>query len=372
MRKKYYSTKEPKRFSNYVENLKSPSNPANTTKSGILRKIIPKTYKSSHPSTLISQARNLSLQVPKDPKFKRAAQEDSNQRLFRGSRKEFSVNLENNPIAKYERVQNPDNFTKQENYLQSTEDWKFKNYLEGLKFLRNCEVELEKNYQLVKSKDLPLEGTSLGLGLLFELQSELDALDQTKYSQLLKLKKEQVTEMLKGRTETMREILKVLRSKGCFDEAVVLELLWRTVIKTFDSCLKIHDHCINDAVEMIKYKLRDSVDSHRKEIDELSFQFKAYESEFQEKVRALETEIKALTEQNKELKQTVIEKDIKIAEYFEVDSKVETIKSMSNMLKELNKIVEETTTEHQIQSNAIAHFYVMMKVAKQLNPNLSN
>jgi hypothetical protein len=67
--------------------------------------------------------------------------------------------------------------------------------------------------------------------------------------------------------DTMRDIMRCCRSKMCDDETIILEVLWRAVIQTIDSLIRIHEYNMDILVESVKRKIKSIIAQKDEQIE---------------------------------------------------------------------------------------------------------
>ncbi|CAG9314767.1 unnamed protein product [Blepharisma stoltei] len=388
MRRKTTRNTEPKRkeyldFSTYVNSLKStPSTTKNNRHPGLSLNNSPISqerqrtsgtrtphttkHRSSHPSLMLSEIRSTEINPPDDPKFKNFIQDEANKRLFRGSRGEIFLSLLN-PISRFDSVENAEKFFNLENELENVDNEKFKEFTESLFYLKKLKFDLELTFQMTRAKDLGKEIEKLPVGLYYQLEDELHQLTNVDAKRILKIPSSEIVEKLNRYTVFVRETIRAVRSKGALDEAIIFEMLWRVVLKAFDLSLRIHDYTITDAVEMMKLKIRDYIEKHRKETETLQNDLKRKDASYLEYIKNLKKTIDDMKEEIKTLKQASLDKDIKIVELTEIDNRFDIIKGVGKMLKKLDSVITETVDENEKQAVTLNTISGMMEIAKHID-----
>lgn len=169
----------------------------------------------SHKSVMLTDIRNNEIGSPKDPKHKKFIQDESCKRMLRGSRAEnFSILL--SPFPKIDSV---NHLTEVESELVLQEYENFKTFSESLLHLKKLYFDLDLTYQISRSDEKEKE--KLPIGLYYQLEEELKKLFESNYKAI---DHDKIENDFQSYTSFIREIIRGMKSKSCFDEAIVLEM----------------------------------------------------------------------------------------------------------------------------------------------------
>lgn len=314
--------------------------------------------------TILSAARKLEVASPKDPPFKKILQDESSTRLYKGTG--FispSIDAQRNPIFRFESLMQTDKDESEEYEYMHKENQEFQDYMQSLYCLKDLNFDLELNYKLARNSEVNIVPRNLNIGSLYTVQEELKSLFTADLETLLGLSRSEYSVKLDTYTKLVREILRNLKGKGLNDEAVVLELLWRVVIKFFDSSIRLHDSTLNKAVEANKYRIKHEADTKKMESDKI-------EQEYQKKLKLLADEIdflkKALERSQKDrdsMRERMTEKEMQISQLTRIDERNETMQNMKNLLTSLNNVINETEDEQHKQIRTLKGMTTLINLA---------
>jgi hypothetical protein len=314
--------------------------------------------------TILSAARKLEVASPKDPPFKKILQEESSTRLYKGTG--FispSADVPRNPIFRFESLMQTDKDESEEYEYMHKENQEFQDYMQSLYCLKDLNFDLELNYKLARNNEVNIAPRNMNIGSLYTVQEELKSLFTENLETLLGLSRSEYSIKLDTYTKILREILRNLKGKGLNDEAVVLELLWRVIIKFFDSSIRLHDSTINKAVETNRHRIKSEADTKKMESDKI-------EQEYQNKLKLLADEIdflkKSLERSKKDresMRERMNEKEMQISQLTRIDDRNETMQNMKNLLISLNNVISETEDEQHKQIRTLRGMTTLINLA---------
>ncbi|CAG9318996.1 unnamed protein product [Blepharisma stoltei] len=311
----------------------------------------------NHPSHILATARIIELQSPKDPLLKASVQHESILRLFRGSRGDPAYNP---ALTKF---QPHEDSVKLEKEAEENEEQDFEKYIDGLKFMDKLKSELSLNFQIARSKEFNKVPKNPALGSFFQVEKELKELQETKLSQLLQMTRGEMVNKISQYSTIVRDIIRAIRNKDGDDEAVILETFWRIIVKTFDTFIRMHDQTVEQSINISISKLRASIEQNRVEIRDIIDKYKNDKSSYEKNIKELTSLCDQLAKEKVNLKQIILDKEIQIAEVTEIDNRFEVLRSMGNLLNDLNLVILETKDEQEKQAFTLNKLTSIMSVA---------
>lgn len=339
---------------NYRSSLRSSSS---NDRAKPFRSSISNSNSPNRPPSVLINARRMALSPPKESLPGSNFQDISVRRLFRGSR-DAGMKVENdNLLFQLAEIECEDKAT--DLHIESIEKEvrTFQNYFESLKYLNCLKFELELNFDLARGKNVQY-CESDELGVLYILQDKLEMLINKKSKANKLSTKEDIAKEFHEYTKVIRDILRRVRSKGAENEAVLLEVLWRLIIKVVDKglCkfvqrtqLLIENNRV--AASRVKRKFMEDYENLQYTKDEII-------AEKDREIAQLKTQNVEFKKEVSHLKKLVLEKEIKIAEITELDGRVQAVNDMQNVMRRLTKYIDETETEQQKQAatlNSLSH-----------------
>lgn len=314
--------------------------------------------------SLLSAARKLEVASPKEPGFKRILQEESTSRLYKGAGFQSpSSDMQRNPIFRFESLMHTDKDEDGEYEYMHKENQEFQDYTQSLYCLHDLNFDLELNYRLARNKEVTVAPRNLNVGSLYTIQEELKILSRDTLESLLGFSRSAFSERLDTYTKLLREILRNLRGKGLSDEAVVLELLWRVVIKFFDSSIRMHDTALDNAVELNRNKIKYEADTKKMESDKLLQDHSKQIKFLSDEIDYLKNSLEKAQKDREILREKLTEKDLLISKLTKIDERNETMHNMKNLLTSLNNIINETEDEQHKQIATMKGMTTLMNLA---------
>lgn len=328
----------------------------------------PNSSPSKHRS-ILHTARSIETLPPSDPRFPSAVQEESNMRLFRGSRYESGPRPEtlSNPLFKYSSLVGDQNLEAKEREVISKEKVAHEAFTQSLKFLQALEFDLDLNYEIVHGggdEDLPEPSP---LGGFYLLQEELDKAVSQSSEMLLKESLASYSGKLSDYSKIVRTVLRGLRKRDLENECVMVELLWKVIVKLFDSAIDIHQHTLNEAVEMMKYRVRVDIESHRKEIEDLRSNWSHTEDNYKDQISKLDQTLLSLQAQRTKLETELAERQEELAKITEGNQRHKIVQEMNLWSRKLADYLNESEAEQMKQAAALESIEVIMEASKRVN-----
>lgn len=348
---------------NYRTSLRTSSS---NERNGVKRSSISTSSSPNRPPSVLINARRMALSPPKESLSGSSFQDMSVRRLYRGSRDIGLKPESDNILFQLAEIECEDKVTGLNIESVEKEARSFQGYFESMRYLNSLKFELELNFDLARGKNVPYCDSD-ELGVLYILQDRLEALVSKKSKSTKLASKDDVKNEFQEYTKVIRDILRRIRSKGADNEAVLLEVLWRLIIKIVDKGLckfgqrtqvLIENHRVAASRLKRKYMeeyenlqiLKDKVVADKdKEIAEL----KAQNAEFKKDIS--------------QLKKLLLEKEIKIAEITEIDGRVQAVNDMQNVMRRLTKYIDETETEQQKQAATLNSLSYIMNAVQEFD-----
>lgn len=317
--------------------------------------------------SILQTARSIETLPPNDPRFPSAVQEESNLRLFRGSRYESTPRPEtlSNPLFKYSSIVGEHNLESKQQEVLTKEKATHDHFTQSIRFLPELVFDLDLNYDIAhgnEQKELPEPSQ---LGGFYRLQEEMEKAVNMPVDALLKESVTSYSAKLSDYSKIVRGVLRGLRKKDMENECILVELLWKVVIKMFDSAIDIHQHTLNDAIEIMKYKVRSEVESRRKEVNDLRSKWLSEENRYKEQVKRLDQVVTVLQGQKLNLEIELSERQEELTKITEGTQKFKVVQEMHQWAEKLTNYLNESEAEQLKQAAALEGIEAIMNAAKE-------
>lgn len=128
--------------------------------------------------------------------------------------------------------------------------------------------------------------------------------------------------------------------------------------------MRIHNHTIDQSIDISKYKIRNYINEHKSELKDTEEKHLDQKAALEKKIKELSKQVDKMKEERGLLKQNILDKEIQIAELTEIDNRFEVLRSMGNLLNNLNLVITETTDEQKKQAYALNNISTIMNLTK--------
>jgi len=301
---------------------------------------------TSYVEGVVAAARLLDTTPMKLPDHYRVMQ--SRKRLYRGAK----AASPNKQIPLFQLAELTNDTTQQHSY-------KAEEFSCDLNVLKQLDFDLELNYEIANGNEDVHFGNCL-LGDFIKLEEKLK--EETK-----NLDQETISNILKEYCVSFRGLLRSLKAREANDEAVMLEIIWRLVIKLVDSTLLQTQNQVLDLQEKAKENLKEMSKNHEKTVEIVRNENKLNESNLKNELHRKDSQISFLLDEKTKLQIQVKEKENMIEDLTEVNGRESSCQEMSKLFKKLNEYIKETETQQAKQAETLNSISNVMRVREELD-----
>ena len=327
----------------------------------------PASSPSKHVS-ILQTARSLDTLPPTDPNFPSAVQEDSNLRLHNGSRTEINPRPETltNPLFKFSDM--VDKSTAETTRIIQIEKERktHENYLKSLRTLKSIAFEMNINYEIAHGKEGVTEEETSQLGAYYRLLDEMQTGMGASIEELLLEWRQGLDVKLVNYTKMVRSMLRGLRLRGLDNECILMELIWKLIVKMFDTALELHQHLLDQTVESAKNMVKIEMEKRRKETRELTEKLKIEKEQFQAKLAKMEIELNKAEKERELREKELAEREEELARLTDVHTRENALNEMQHIYRKLNAYLSDSALEQTRQAAALEGVEVLMNAAKRI------
>ena len=286
-------------------------------------------------------------------------QEKSNERLYRGARVVIGkISLPLNSEKPAENQQTDHVFTEEA-------ETEFIEFLDSIRMLYPLRFDLELNYEVVRSETKPAQHTMLGD--YFSLQEKIESLLKTDADSMKNISVSDFLKIFSEYNRIVRHILLGLKIKDQNNEATLLEMLWRIIVKLFDNALILHEQSIFDLNEMMRIKTKNTIKEYSEKMKTAQNNFLVLKKEYEEKIEKIEEQARVL-QSNLSIKEKMLaEKDEKLSNLLEISNRDKSCIEMTRILKKLNTYISETEDQQYKQVAALSGISHVMSMAENFD-----
>ena len=348
-----------------------------TFKKGILQS--PKATSSrpaSSPSkhvSILHTARSIDILPPSDPNYPTAMQEDASVRLHMGSRLEVSPRPETlqNPLFRFADMVDRDTAESARFDLVQREKKVHEEYLRSLRSLKKLAFEMNLNYETAHRDIGNEEGESSQLGAYYRLIEELQSDLHSPIETLLSEWQTGLEAKLVIYTKMIRSMLRGLRHRDLDNEATLMELIWKLVVKMFDTALELHQQTLDQTIESAKQKVRTEVERRRREVQSVLERWTEEETKLHAKLEKLSKELEVTNREKTMRERELAEKQEELAKLTDINVRENALMEMQHLYKKLGAYLSDSELEQTRQAAALEGVEVMMDAAKRFQPKPS-
>ena len=297
-----------------------------------------------------------------------AKQEESVQRLFKGSRVTLIsfADITDNPAFKFSDLEESNKIHEIASLQQRKDSIQHRAFTQSLQIFRELRFDLDFNYDLCRENTS--DTAEIPPGLLVTLQEMMETVVKQPQDQMIDMyTRETLGKMLKEFTLYVRTLLRSLKASGKSMEVTLLELIWKLIIKLFDSLLIVHDLHLQQTIEMAKYRVRSEIDARRKAIDSMTLQLEQAEKYQREQVMKLNEQIKGLLAAKFNLEEHLEERQIAITKLQSVTTREESVREMNSFYVKMDRFLAEAESEQVKQLTALQDISTVMEEVHRLD-----
>ncbi|CAG9332174.1 unnamed protein product [Blepharisma stoltei] len=317
-------------------------------------------------TNVLKAARYIEMIPPDRSITQFVSQDKSNNRLYRGARIIYKHQKEEDSLVyKYADLVSNKKEIQIENDLILKEKSECNALIDSLKYMKDLKFVLELNFEIARGNEAVRENGALGD--FFKLEEELKNYQSLAMKNVYNYSYNDFIEKLKEYSRILRDILRSVKSKGRDNEAVLIEMLWRTLVKLYDSSLVIHEFHINQVVESAKLKVKEVLEDSRQKIKALEEKLQDTKQRLEGEIQKNKDYIKTLTLHNSELERELINQNHKIKDLTEMDSRDLSCVEMSKIFQKLNQYISESEDQQKKQVETLVNLSQVISLAEEFD-----
>ena len=279
-------------------------------------------------------------------------QEKSVERLYKGSRI-LSENL----------VHFSDN--RSEMLIQRTTSSEILEYMNSIRVLYPMRFDLELNYEVVKG-DSKIDQHTM-LGDYYSLKEKIDTLLTKSQDNIKDLSSHEFLTVLQEYNRVLRHVLLGLKLNSHDDEATIIEMLWRVIIKLIDNALILHEQIVIDLSNKMREKVKKVTGEFQEKLKKLEISSKTQIDELENKVQRLQETVKTLNSTILTKEKNIQERDERMNELMEGTNRDKSCIEMTRILKKLDAYISETEDQQHKQVAALSGISHVMSLAENFD-----
>lgn len=279
-------------------------------------------------------------------------QEKSVERLYKGSR-----------ILADNLVQFSEN--KSEMLIQRTTSGEILEYMNSIRVLYPLRFDLELNYEVVKG-DSKIDQHTM-LGDYYSLKEKIDTLLNKSQDNIKDLSSKEFLAILQDYNRVLRHVLLNLKLNNHDDEATIIEMLWRVIIKLIDNALILHEQIVIDLSNKMREKVKKVTNEYQDKLNKLENESKAQIDDLEKKIQKLQETVKNLNSTILTKDKNIQERDERMNELMEGTNRDKSCIEMTRILKKLDAYISETEDQQHKQVAALSGISHVMSLAENFD-----
>ena len=324
---------------------------------------------SKHVS-LLQSARNIEVLPPPDLHSPIATQNSATSRLFRGAKLEISPRKETltNPLFRLSNVTDPANAEALAASQISQDRINHDKFMQSIHQMKAIIPELELTFNVISEGKVEESGEVVShLGAYYRLGEEMERISAMKVDDMLKEDRNVFVKKLGSYSTILRAVLRDLKRQGSENEVIIVEMVWKLVVKLFDSALEIHDSIISDAVEMTKYRVKQEIEKRRSELEAAKSEWSEKEAKLLESLHQSEASYSSLQAERDKLEQELADRQEELARLTDISVREPLVVEMQQLYRKMNSFLTDTELEQTRQAAVLEGVETIFKVAKGIN-----
>lgn len=230
-------------------------------------------------------------------------------------------------------------------------------FLTSFKFLTNLTIDIELNTEVVKNSQITSE-KALGIHEIL-----LDKMN-TKEAQVKNI--EVLVNLLKEYCGYFRDILRTLVEKKLADEACNLEMLWKLLLKIFDSSFSLQEKTVTDALNQAQFEVKQAEEKCESSILSQKKNLELIMLSMKHQIADQSKTINSLKHSNYATEKALEKKEAYISNLLEPESQDFSCQRMRNILSKLSSYISESESEQLKQFNTLRDLSDIMSVAETI------
>jgi hypothetical protein len=290
---------------------------------------------------IIESIREAAVSSPRESaelEFKKAR---SVNRLYRGSQVTHSSprELVRNPLHNYSNVSDSDHSMKVSLTQVQSERRELSDLLSTLRSFHDIGFEMELNHEVARGA-LDVSPSSVDIGAYYKLSDKVR--EVTGYFQV---SQEAVQAEFKQLTEHLREILRSLRTSSMHNEAVILELFWRSVVKLVDTAMWMHRQDVSQALVKAEDQQRALASECQRTTQLMKDNADLEITKHLELINKLQDKLAELQTEKRTVEGKLIEREYELSRVTKLDAREDAAQDINGLIKKLNAFIKDSESE---------------------------
>ena len=284
--------------------------------------------------------------------------EQSVERLYRGSRPAHQYsNSHNTALFKLAEVKCESKVREVETNIIKLEEEMGNKLLDDLLYLKSLKFDLELNWEIVQGKDnFPPENK---IGVFYVLQDKIK--NSNMLGRMRRFNIDDIAQELKECTRLFRDVLRGIMCKGAEDEAILMEMLWKVIMKVIDGCIGLHELSLSSVIECTRARLRSLSEENSNKLRKVCEEFKIKEERLARDIAGLTKNISEISKEKHEINKALNDKSRILSELTEIESQEKACVELRTLLGKLTSYINESEIEQTKQENVLNYISIAMK-----------
>jgi hypothetical protein len=210
---------------------------------------------------------------------------------------------------------------------------------QGLQVL-SCTDDLEINYSIARGYAEVPTASKTHIGTFLNLSESLEEVTNMTYAN--DIQASDLAEIFLRQNRFTRDFLISLRAKDCQDEAVLLELFWRVVVKFMDNAFSMHFRKIAENCEDTQHATRTKVEALLKELLTQQSEFNKASAKYQDEIDTLQSKLKGVKLKSHEFEELLISRNSKLAQLTDISRRDRSVAEFNYLMERLSDLITET------------------------------
>jgi hypothetical protein len=312
---------------------------------------------------IIESVREAQVNSPREspePEFRNAR---SVNRLYRGLQVKQSTppELVRNPLHNYSNVSDSDHSLRVSLAQIQGERQELSDLLGTLRSFQDIRFEMELNHEVARGA-LDVSPSSVDLGSYYKLSEKVR--EVTGY---FEVSQEVMQAEFKQLTEHLREILRSLRTSSMHNEAVILELFWRSVVKLVDTEMWMHRQDVRHALLDAEIQQRALASEWQTTTQLIKDDSHLEITKHLETINRLQDKLAALQTDKRTVEGKLIEREYELSQVTKLDAREDAVRDMNGLMKKLNAFIKDSESEAYRQVITLKNISDVMSLAALLD-----
>mmetsp|Transcript_9814 Transcript_9814/g.19316 ORF Transcript_9814/g.19316 Transcript_9814/m.19316 type:complete len:751 (-) Transcript_9814:2139-4391(-) len=313
--------------------------------------------------SIIDTVREVEINSPKESSESEFKKARSINRLHRGLqvRQGTPPELQGNPLHTYGNISDSDHTMRVSQTQLDRERNELDDFTSTLQCKQEIKFELELNHSIVRTSHT-VNPSNLGLGSFYKINEKVREIST--YSSI---DSEAFILELKSMTEHLREVLRSLKFNSMSNEAVILDIFWRGVVKLGDTIVKTHAEELLRFKEEAEHSKQSIAYRHLKATEDFKQSTEEESAKLIEKISKLQAKLHAIQLEKREIEGKLIEREYELSRVTHLDVREDSVRDMNSLIKKLNTFIKDSESESYRQAVTLKSISDIMTLAEKLD-----